>query len=177
LAPKKKKKPIKLNGELVIKYPEHVTLGANISVDLDASKSVIGEGVIGYSRDRWEVLARGTYESKTETTLWGVSFFNRISNRAAMSIDFNADQAWIRGPVCSVGGEYRLDESTTLKSKWSVNGPAPSKQPEMRLGLSVKQKLSPIVTATLGSDLNIRSLMGDSVGDAHSFGLEIKFQE
>jgi len=122
-------------------------------------------------------VARGTYESKTETNLWGISFFNRISEYARLAIDFDADHAWTRGPICSVGGEYRSDDATTLKAKWSVNGTAPSKLPEMRLGLSAKQKLSPFITATLGTDLNIRSLTGESIGDAHSFGLELKFQE
>jgi len=174
---KKEKKPIKLNGELVLHHPSRAFIGTNVSVDLDASKSVIGEGVIGYSQDHWRVVARGNYESKTETTLWGVSFFNRVSEFFSMSADFEADQAWNRGPICSVGGEYRADGASTLKAKWSVNGTAPSKLPEMRLGLSAKQKLSPFVTATLGADLNIRSLMGESIGDAHSFGFELKFQE
>jgi len=52
-----------------------------------------------------------------------------------------------------------------------------SKQSELRAGLGVKQKINPHVSATIGADLNFRNLLGDPIGDPHSFGLEVKLTD
>jgi len=52
-----------------------------------------------------------------------------------------------------------------------------SKEPEFRTGFSVKQQFNPHVTVTLGSDLNLRSVLGESVGEPHTFGIEFKLSD
>jgi len=175
---KKEKKPIQFNGEFVLQYPKNLLLASVVSVDIDSENTFYkGDGVISYSQDQWQVTARGSHDHKNDTSLWGISFFHKISDVVRWALDFDADQAWLRGPICSVGGEYKLDNNTTLKGKWAVKLTEPSKQTEMRLGLSVKQKINSSLTATLGTDLNVRNLLGDNIGDAHSFGVEFKMQD
>jgi len=178
VGPKKEKKPLKINGEVVIQYPTNVFLASSVAVDLDTENtSLKGDGVVGYSQDQWQVTARGSHDRKTDATFWGLSFFHKVSDGAKWSLDFDADQAWVRGPIASVGGEYKLDDATTVKGKWAIKLTEQSKQSEMRLGLAARQKVSPYFTLTLGTDLNVRSLLGDSIGEPHSFGAEIKLQE
>jgi len=176
LSPKQEKTPVKLNGELVIQYPTSFFLGSTVAFDLDSINTWKGEGVVGYSQDDWQLTARGTHDHKEDSTIFGVSFFHKISDVARWALSFDADQAWTRGPICAVAADYKLDKATTLKGKWSVKAET-SKQPEMRLGLTAKQQITPFFTASLGADLNLRNLLGESIGDAHSFGLELKLQD
>jgi len=149
-----------------------------VAVDLDSENtSLKGDGVVGYSQDQWQFAARGSHDRKNDITLWGLSFFHKVSEGAKWSLDFDADQAWVRGPIASVGGEYKLDDATTVKGKWAIKLTEQSKQSELRVGLSARQKVSQFVTLTVGTDLNVRSLLGDSIGEPHSFGAEIKLQE
>jgi len=149
-----------------------------VVVDVDSENtSMKGDGIVGYSQDQWQFTARGSHDRKSDITLWGLSFFHKVSDGVKWALDFDADQAWIRGPIASVGGEYKLDDSTTIKGKWAVKLTEQSKQTEMRVGVSARQKISPFISVTLGSDLNVRNLLGDSIGDAHSFGFELKAQD
>jgi len=178
VGPKKEKKPLKINGEAVIQYPTNLFLASNVVVDVDSENtSMKGDGIVGYSQDQWQFTARGSHDRKSDITLWGLSFFHKVSDGVKWALDFDADQAWIRGPIASVGGEYKLDDSTTIKGKWAVKLTEQSKQTEMRVGVSARQKISPFISVTLGSDLNVRNLLGDSIGDAHSFGFELKAQD
>jgi len=172
---KKDRKPLKINADLVLNVYKFL-LGTNIALDLDEKTSWKGEGIISYSESSYQVTARGSHEQKTAQTLWGLSFFHKVSDRTKWALDVEADQAWLK-PVASVAGEYQLDATTTVKGKWAVRLTDTSKQTELRAGVGIKQKVTPYVTATLGTDLNFRNLLGETIGDPHSFGLEVKLSD
>jgi len=173
---KSSKLPLKLNGELVFQYPFNFFWATNVSVDVGEKPKTKGEGVVGYYAKDWQVTTRGSREIESEKTYWGVSFFHKLSTLVKYGIDFDADASATdpRGPIAQVGGEYKLNEDTTLKGKLTVKQASES---DYRLALSSKQQFSKHFLATYGVDLNIRQLFGTYVGDSHSFGLEIKFQE
>jgi len=172
---KKDSKPLKINGELVFQIYK-LLVGGNISFDIDEKVYYKGEAQVNYTNSSYQVTARGTREQKTDQVLWGFSFFKNISPSTKLAVDFETDPGFLR-PTSSVAGEIQLDDATTAKGKLTVKLTEPSKQAEYRAGLGVKQKISPHFTAILGSDLNLRNLFGDAIGDPHSFGVEIKLSD
>jgi len=173
---KKGKQPIKVIGELVLNYPENVYLATNVAVDVGDKPKTKGEGVVAYYTKDWQVTARAAHEIQTEKSSWGVSFFHKLSSLVKFTVDFDVDSSASdpRGPIAQVGGEYKYNSDTTLKSKVIVKQDS---EPEYRLALSGKQKISNHFTATFGSDFNLRQLLGTNVGESHSFGLELNLQE
>jgi len=171
---KKDNKPLKINGELVFQIYK-LLVGGNISFDIDEKVYYKGEAQVNYTNSSYQVTARGTREQKTDHVMMGFSFFKNISPSTKLAVDFETDPGALR-PTASVAGECQLDDSTAVKGKFSLKL-EPSKQAEYRAGLGVKQKISPHFTAILGGDLNLRNLMGEVIGDAHSFGVEIKLSD
>jgi len=176
--PQKKgsKQPVKVNGELVVQYPNNWYWGSNFSVDLvDSKPKIKGEGVVGYYAKDWQATSRFTREVQSGKTFWGVSFFHKLSSLTKFAIDFDVDASETRGPIAQVGGEYKLNVDTTLKGKLTVKQ---ASEPEYRLALSSKQQISKYFLVTYGADFNVRQLLGTNQdGESHSFGLELKFQE
>jgi len=172
---KKDNKPTKINGELVFQIYKFL-VGTNITLDIEEKVSWKGEGQVNYTNSSYQVTARGSREQKSDQLLWGFSFFKNISPSTKLAIDLETDPAVLK-PVASVAGECQLDDATTVKGKWSVKLTETSKQAELRAGLGLKQKVSPYFTAVLGADLNFRNLLGDIIGDPHSFGVEIKLSD
>jgi len=172
---KKDNKPLKINGELVFQIYKFL-VGTNIAFDIEEKVSWKGEGQVNYSNSSYQVTARGSREQKSDQFLWGFSFFKNISPSTKLAIDLETDPAVLR-PTASVAGECQLDDATTVKGKWSVKLAETSKQAELRAGLGLKQKVNPHFTAILGADLNFRNLLGDVIGDPHSFGVEIKLSD
>jgi len=177
---KKDKNPIKVLGELVLQYPTRFLLGSLVSVDVDSENTAFrGEGIVAYTQGDAQFSLRGSHENdkKTDNTILGTTFYHQLSPNFKYTVDFDVDRAYVRGPVAAIAGEVKLDDATSLKGKGTVKLTPQSKQSEMRIALSAKQKMSTYFTATFGADLNLSSLLGQSVGDAHSFGVEFKIQD
>jgi len=170
------KQPLKINGELVYHYPNNWFLGANVAVDVGDKPKTKLDGVVGYYAKDLQVTSRFTREIQSGKTFWGVSFFHKLSTLVKFSIDFDWDTSIFepRGPIAQVGGEYKPNVDTTLKGKLTVKQ---ASDPEYRFALSSKQQISKHFLVTSGADFNVRQLLGTSVGESHSFGLELKFQE
>jgi len=100
--------------------------------------------------------------------------FKKMSDRNTWGFDISTEDNLTK-TTFTAGTEYKVDELTTVKGKWKLV--KNNDKVDYRLGASLKQKLSPYVTATIGSDLNPRSFLGSIDGEPHSFGLEIKLQD
>jgi len=175
---KKDKNPIKLVSEVVLQYPKNLLFGTLVSVGVDSENSTFkAEGLVSYTQGDVQVSARGSHDRKTGDNIFGTSFFHLYSPKLKYSMDFDIDQANVRGPIAAVAAEYKLDDSTSLKGKYAVKVNPQSKQSEMRIGLAARQKISPYFTTTFGADLNLSNLLGSSIGDAHTFGMELKLQD
>jgi len=114
------------------------------------------------------------YDVYDSSLLWSVSFWQRVSDRHHLAFDLTSEDNASK-TTFTTGTEYKVDDSTAVKGKWKLI--KHNDRVDYRLGLSLKQKLSTFVTATLGSDLNPRSFLGSGEGDPNSYGLEIKFQD
>jgi len=167
-----KKSPTKLNGELFVEYPTNLFLGTNFTVNLEQENTqLVSEAALGYNRDNFRVAARGIHSFQKEETNYGFSFHHTLNDSTNWALDFDVAPT----PSCTVGAAHKIDNSTTLKGKWNVKLIDPSQQPEMRVGMSVVQKLTPNVSATFGTDLNLRALIGyESISEPHSFGLDLR---
>jgi len=182
LSPTTKKTPTKLNGDVVINYQKNLHVGGNVSLDLNDKMGVKCEGVVSYSQDQWQITGRGSYSPPTRegsVIIWGASFFHKVSENIRWALDFDIDQANKRGPIGVVVGDYKIDDSTTLKGKFTIKVPDPSKpKPEARVGVAVKQKVNSNLFLTLGGDLNVRNVFsGDAAVGLQTFGVEVKLQE
>jgi len=166
--------PTKLVGELVLHYPHELFWGVNVLVDLEPQiKTKVEAALLVNASSNSQVSGRAAYVVKDESLVWGLSFFHKLSDVAKWALDYEVDIA--KGPTVQVGGEYKVNHTSTLKGRAIVK--VAGSTPDYRLALSAKQTVSKYFTATLGADLNVRQFLGESVGDAHSLGLQFKLSE
>jgi len=167
---------------VVIQYPDELHVGGNVSLDLNEKMGVKVDGVVSYSQKDWQITGRGSYSPPTRegsVIIFGASFFHKVTKNIRWALDIDTDQAFKRGPIGVVAGEYQIDDYTTLKGKCTVKVPDPSKpKPEARVALVGKQKINPYFSVILGADLNVRNIIsGDAADGLHTFGVEVKLQE
>jgi hypothetical protein len=170
------KKPIKITSEAVY---HHSGFGTNLGVGVDVSLEeniarIFTEGVLSHSSKDAQYKGSVRYDVYDATLLYGLSFFQKISDRNSWAFDISAEDNLSKSTF-TAGTEYKVDELTTVKGKWKLV--KNNDKLDYRLGASLKQKVSHYVTLTVGSDLNPRSFLGSADGEPHSFGLEIKFQD
>lgn len=102
-----------------------------------------------------------------------LGWYQKISDYVKLAVNFTLQQSNKVGPSATVGGEYKVDD-TTLKGKFAVKN-VEKGDAEYKIGLGASQKITPHVQATIGADLNVLRLLGSSTGAEPSFGLEVKF--
>jgi len=185
--PFREDKSVKMNTGAVFRYQQFL-LGVEINADLLNTHQKTEKKSPGFL---WNALfayhtptrcmngfinnkAGEGADAKPQSIL-GLGWYQKVTEALKFGVQFSLDQNLTQGPACIVGGEYKFDGSTTLKGKFGVKVDKPEKHPEFRLGLSGIQSISPYLTATLGADINVRSLLGNPLGENHSFGLELKF--
>jgi len=172
-----KKQPIKFNGEVVI-FPNNVLLGAAANVKLEGEKSVAAaaEAVVGYSAPNYQLKARGSHTLGSDTFELGFSILNQ-SPKHKLAADVTTDKT-LQQSTFACGGEWKIDDFSTIKSKWALKNTPSLGQADLRWGLALKQKITPKFSASLAGDFNLRSLfLGGDSGEIHSFGFEAKYTD
>jgi len=171
---KKTPPPLKLLFEAVIQLSKKIFLGFNFLVDQEYghthSKKKLEGAIASHATHNSAVAARASYDLHEESLVWGLSFFQELSNTTKLSADYEFDA---KGPTAKIGGEYKVDDRTTLKGLATVKSEAGAPT-DYRLGLSVKQNVSKHLKATLGADVNVRHILGEGAGHAHSVGFEVE---
>jgi len=79
----------------------------------------------------------------------------------------------------SVVTQYKIDDATTVKGNLKTEYDRSGKGAhQYRLAVGVQQKISPNVTATIGSEINLNTnfSVGQAVGDPSSYGFQIQFK-
>jgi len=170
------KRPIKINAEAVWHHGgSNSSYGGGLDVNLEGDIArIFAEGVFTHSAKDSQYKGLLRYDVYDSTVLWGVSFWQRVSDRQHLAFDLTSEDNASK-TTFTTGTEYKVDDKTTVKGKWKLI--KQNDRVDYRLGVSLKQKLSTFVTATLGSDLNPRSFLGSGEGDPNSYGIEIKFQD
>jgi len=135
---------------------------------------IFTEGVYAHTTKDSQYKAVARYDVYDSSILWGFSFFQKVSDRNLWAFDLTSEENSTK-TTFTAGTEYKYDDSTTVKGKWKLV--KHNDKVDYRFGASVRQKFSPFVTATVGSDLNPRSFIGSTDGEPHSFGVEIKLQD
>jgi len=200
--PFKVKSHVNYNGELTFRYPDYLYWGADVRYNsaipgpstLSVSEQPVDQhfwnAKVGFiSEDHQINIALEQSENKDKKTqkanpvlqTLNLGFFQTINESLKLAFGFTAERANVKGIEFATAGEYKVDKSTSLKSKFSVVGAKDEADKEFRLGLAVKQLVAEHATVTVGADINARALLGGpqaEVGSSkpHSFGFEIKFQ-
>jgi len=171
------KKPTKLNTEAVFHHSgSNSNVGVGVDVNYDDNQfQIFTEAVLSHSTPDTQYKALARYDVYDSKWNWGWSVWQKWSDKCNLALDIQSEDSFAKLSV-TTGSECKVDDSTTLKGKWKV---IKSKDRlDYRIGASLKQKVSPNIIATLGTDLNPRAIVGSTGdGDPHSFGFELKFQE
>jgi len=169
------KKPIKLNTEAVVHHTQtNCNIGLGVDINLEGKDvPVFTEGVVAHSSKDTQYKGFVRYGIYDGSLNWGLSFWQKINRQCNWAFDILSENS--TKITYMAGTVYKVDDYTSVQGKWKLlKGPDRN---DYRFGASLKQKLSPYVMATLGTDLNPRSFFGSLDGEPHSFGLEIKLQD
>jgi len=171
------KKPIKSTVEGVFQVVANTNVGVGVDVTLEGEVARIRtDAVIAYTtlQNQFKGLLR--YDVYESSVLWGLSYFQRISPRTNWAIDITTDN--VPGTPAkssfSVGADHKIDDFTSVKGKWILKQ---TDKTDYRFGVALRQRVTPFVTATFGTDLNPRNFLGSTEGEPHSFGFELKLQD
>jgi hypothetical protein len=170
------KKPIKLFAELVLHHfssNSNVGVGAEVCLEGDTAH-IYGEAVMAHTANDSQYKGLLRYDVYDNSLNCGLSFWQRFNDKTSWAFDILSED-WSAKTTFTAGSEYKATDSCSVKGKWKVS--KNNERVDYRFGASVRHKLSPYVTATLGADLNPRSFLGSLDGDANSFGLELKLQD
>jgi len=171
---KKTTQPLKWTIEGVFKLFERLYLGINFLIDKDYSNSKKKiDGVVSHAKHNNVVSARFSFDHHEDSLVWGLSYYQELKNKTKLAADYELDA---KGPTAKIGGEYKVDDRTTLKGLAVVKSEAGAPT-DYRLGLSFKQNVSKHLKATLCADVNVRHILGEGAGQAHSFGCEFEISE
>jgi len=172
LGGKKNSQPIKWISEFVFQLPRKIYFGLNFLVDFETNqtKQKTETAIMKPLDVNSVVAARASYVHQDESLVWGFSFFHKLSKFTKWCADYEFDSS--KGPTAQIGGKYKVDKDTTLKGRAVVKSTEVGVS-DYRLGLSLKQKVSKHVTATIGADVNVRQILGVGIGELHSIGCEV----
>jgi len=184
-------RPLKLNLNTVFHYSKFL-LGLNADYDAQYQKedkfdklvevepSTTVNGTIAYLGDTYEthlsVKNFPAYKGPRDNQ-FALGWYQKLSSSVKYGLGFSLDQSQTKGPQAVVGGEYKLDDYTSLKGKFEVKSDysVDSDLFEFRVGLGATQRINSRLTTTVGADVNVRKLLGTNIGADPSFGFEAKF--
>jgi hypothetical protein len=161
-------KPIKITASGVVAYND-ANIGAkvNYATGGKSDASLSWTAALGYAQGTWEASA-----SLADATNAAASFWQKVTDHVSLAANFNVDLA-ADSPASSAsfGSVYKYDTDTTVRSKVSV-----SQKSDFRVGAGLTQSWNKCTSVTIAADLNALQIMGSNSGNAHSFGMEVKFQ-
>jgi hypothetical protein len=170
-----------LSSALHGKPVDNVDVG--VKVDWEAGGSPKVEGKLIGGTDKLEGAVSFFYPTKT----WGFNFWHSCCSNFQWAATVSLPPSTASKdpePVINVAGNYKFDDSTTLKAKVSAKvDRTNAKDHVYRAGLSLQQKVASNTTVTVGADVNLNNALslgsgkrGSTVGDASSCGLQIAFK-
>jgi len=141
---------------------------------MDTPKTAIDlEAVAAYEEKNSQATFRAKHTLQSSLISFALSYFyKQPDSNTTYAIEGNSDSTFEKFDF-SLGGDLKCDKYTTLKAKGVVKHS--KKDSEIRSGLALKQQICPCLLATFGVDLNVPLLFGQDLGEPHSFGVELKF--
>jgi hypothetical protein len=169
--------PATANLDLVAQLPERVYWGVNAKY---ANKK---EGAVEVNARLQMVAPDDSYTigvllNHQKDSSWDLSWlwYQRISYAVKYSWSFVTNSKANTTPSCVVGGEYKVDDVSTVRGRLSVAKPVESADPNFRVALALNQNLSPHTIVTVGADVNASTFLGLKGGADHSIGFEVKLK-
>jgi len=168
------------SGSLHAKPVDNVDVGVKVDWEDGTTKF---EGKLIGGNDDMEGAIAFAYPSK----VLGVNFWHSCCAKFQWALGVSAPPSDAKKDpeiVVNVAGNYKLDDSTTLKAKVTASvDRSSSKDHAFRCALSLQQKVNANTTVTVGSDVNVNNAWsigsgkkGTNVGAASSCGFQIAFK-
>jgi len=171
------KDPTTANFELVAQSPEKVYWGFNgkYSTKKDAAIELNARLQLVAPDDSYTI---GVLLNHQKDASWDLSWlwYQRITSAVRYSWSFVTNSKANTTPACVVGGEYKLDDASTLRGRLSVAKPSENAEPNFRVGLALNQTVSAHTVVTIGADVNASTFLGLKGGADHSMGFEVKLK-
>jgi len=178
--PFKTKTYINWNGEAVVRYPESLYWGVDLRFDSAIREPDLNTPESEQPKNQLFWNAKGSYVSGNNQVTLGfenvankdkktnkanpslssvtIGFYRVINDSFKLALGVNHEVKQLKGTEVTLGGEYKLDKDSLLKSKIGFVDAKDNADREIRLGLGLKQNLSENCTATLGADVNVRAV-------------------
>jgi len=168
-----KKSPLKLNAEGSF-FIAPFLAGFGTAFTMDTPKTAIDiEAVAAYEEKHYQAVLRAKHTLQSSLINFALSYFYKQPDaKTSYAFEGSTDSTLEKFDV-SVGGDLKCDKYTTLKAKGVFKHS--KKDSEIRSGLALKQQICPCLLASFGVDLNLPLLLGLDLGEPHSFGVELKF--
>jgi len=188
----------KITGELTVRH-ENLFGGVDVKYDyplpapegkVQSERRLISVKGGYISEEQQAVASLETQINKDKTTseknpylsILNMFYLYSISDALKFGFGVSVEKQNLKGIEVHAGTDYKIDKSTSVKSKFSFVSASTPDNRDFRIGLAAKQNVSERVNVTVGADINARSLIGtpgkSTLGNTkpHSFGFEIKFQ-
>jgi hypothetical protein len=181
------KVPVRSAGKVAVTSSLHAkpvdNVDVGVKVDWETGSPIKVEGKLQGGNGQIEGGVSVAYPSKT----WGVNFWHSHCSAFQWALTLvvpPADAKKDPEPVVHVAGNYKFDDSTTLKARVSTKvDRTTDKDHAFRGALSLQQKVNANTTVTVGADVNLNHSLGlgsgtntSNVGDASSCGFQISFK-
>jgi len=166
---------------LTATYEKKVHAGAAVSYTLGSEKNAAALlwGIkLGVDEADFQgaLHVRNAAKDKKDQLIVGGSWFHKINSSLKVGASAAFDTKQVQGPTVTIADEYKFDDLTSLKGKFSFQAhPDSSKISDIRLGFGIKQLFTKNASVNIGADLNARTLAGQNAGEDHGFGVELKF--
>jgi len=100
----------------------------------------------------------------------GFSYFFKLRNDLHGALDIKVDDKLVDNEF-RIGSVLKVDTTTSIKSRMLIKN-----KKDFRIGLALKQKVTPNTKVTLSTDLDAKSLFGsEEGGNKHRFNLTLSF--
>jgi hypothetical protein len=148
--------------------------GLGTTFTMDTPKAAIDiEAVVAYEEKNSQAAFRAKHTLQSSLISFALSYFYKQPDaKTTYAIEGNTDSTFEKFDI-SLGGDLKCDKYTTLKAKGVLKHS--KKDTEIRSALALKQQICPSLLASFGVDLNLPLLLGQDLGEPHSFGVELKF--
>jgi len=152
---------------------DDIYIGGEISYSYPSGKINKWDVKIQYDHDNYHMCFYSKTKKQIEMTKTklGFGYCQTLNDQLKFATDFGFG---FPIPFLRFGIKYKVDDLTKAKSNVFVEG-----RNSLRIGAALKQQINKQLSITLGSDLNVRKLLGEPVSlqDAHRFSMNLSYTD
>eukprot|EP01126_Amoeba_proteus_P026445 TRINITY_DN2618_c0_g1_i32.p1 TRINITY_DN2618_c0_g1~~TRINITY_DN2618_c0_g1_i32.p1 ORF type:complete len:259 (-),score=46.61 TRINITY_DN2618_c0_g1_i32:283-1059(-) len=171
------KKIDSLHGSLVGRLTNFLYCGVWVKKKIGSIDSLVVASAALFALENFKACVK-LLQQKGQT-LFNLYWFQSLHHSLvyASTFQFVTPTSGGKGTSADLGAVWKIDELSSLKGKWTVTKKKNS-DVEMRVNLSLQQRITSHIAASLMADLNASRLLGNvrAIGRDHAFGVEISVE-